>query len=155
MHMQINLYIPSSTYYPPPPSSAKINVEGYYIYSIRPPSTARLLPVLEMTTAGKWQIENSRFWHSSLDRQLCLSIVTSKIIHVKKAFHPWNIFNVIWTEPGVAGYNAEAVRSSCSLGHLSREVWTCARKLIYWSSPHKCFYLCVKFLRFVSTVKFF
>ena len=29
--------------------------KGIYLYSIRPPSTAGLLPVLETTTAGKWQ----------------------------------------------------------------------------------------------------
>ena len=51
--------LPYSTYYPPmmyyPPTTllAKSYVEGYlYIYSIHPPSTVGLLPVLETTTAG-------------------------------------------------------------------------------------------------------
>ena len=51
--------LPYSTYYPPmmycPPTPFFIR-KGIYIYSIRPPSTAGLLLVLETTTAGKWQI---------------------------------------------------------------------------------------------------
>ena len=40
----------------PFPSLAKVMWKGIYIYSIHPPSTAGLLPLLEMMTAGKWQI---------------------------------------------------------------------------------------------------
>ena len=77
-------YPPMMYYYPPTPSMAKSYVEGYlyiYIYSIHPPFTARLLPVpkRQRQQASRWQhvdgFENSRLRHSSLDCQLCLSII--------------------------------------------------------------------------------
>ena len=53
-------------------------------------------------------------------------------------------------EPGIAGCN---VRSSCR--HLPQGgVDVCAR-LFTLPSPHKCFYLGVNFLWFVSIVKLF
>ena len=44
-------YLPTM-YYPPTPFLARSYVEGY-LYSIHPPSTADLLPLLETMTAGK------------------------------------------------------------------------------------------------------
>ena len=45
----------------PPLLRLKVMWKGIYIYSIRPPSTAGLLPVLETTTAGKWQFFTCRW----------------------------------------------------------------------------------------------
>ena len=63
----------------PPPSSAESYVEGYlYIYSIRPPSTTYCTGNNDSRQVTNFShvdgFENSRFWHSSLDRQLRLLI---------------------------------------------------------------------------------